>query len=429
MKIIIPSYDRHNTMTTIDTLKRHNIDLAQVYLFLANDEQKELYKPPSEVNVVVGVLGKMNQINFIIDYFDEGEILVMIDDDIQDFIILEKPLHQILNEAIEYLKNSQYNLVGFPPTSNKFFNKPRGYKEGLYFCVGAFYIMKNDKAIRITNRLHDDLDFTLSSYEKYGNVIRCFDILFKTKYWGKGGFEKQRNEQGYSGYYKHFVELQYKYSKYMVAKTKQTKLFKYPIPNFSLKKIKDTDVIQLPEIDAELFKPLFEILSRTTISMKNEFVSGVRNRGNFREHFPRHRADVYGYVKMRANCWAKHGKYNISVISRKRTELYNELKRLGDIIVPFKYSSILINNNVVCGKHLDASNIGESLLVSIGEYDGCNIVVNDKKYDAKYKPLIFNGSKLEHYTTDDLVGNKYSLVFYNVVPDDYDVSLNPQLSE
>lgn len=428
MKIIIPSYDRHNTMTTIDTLKRHNIDLAQVYLFLANDEQKELYKPPSEVNVVVGVLGKMNQINFIIDYFDEGEILVMIDDDIQDFIILEKPLHQVLSEAIEYLKNSQYNLVGFPPTSNKFFNKPRGYKDGLYFVCGAFYIMKNDKSIRLTNKLIEDVELSLISYEKYGNVLRCSDILFKAKYWSEGGLLKERQEQGYIGLYKNFVELQYKYSKYIKYKIKKVKLFKYPLPSFVFKKIKDTDVIQLPEIDPEIFNPLLEILSRTTISMKNDFVSGARNKGNFREHFPRHRADIYGYVKMRPNCWAKHGKYNISVISRKRIELYNELKRLGDILVPFKYSSILINNNVVCGKHLDASNIGESLLISIGEYDGCNIVVNDKKYDAKYRPLIFNGSKLEHYTTDDLVGNKYSLVFYNVVPDDYDVSLNPQLT-
>jgi hypothetical protein len=87
--------------------------------------------------------------------------------------------------------------------------------------------------------------------------------------------------------------------------------------------------------------------------------------------------------------------------------------------VPFKWSSVLVNNNVVCGKHLDASNIGESVLLSIGDYEGCNIVVNGKKYDAKYQPLIFNGSKLEHYTTDDLVGNKYSMVFYNILPDDF----------
>jgi hypothetical protein len=47
------------------------------------------------------------------------------------------------------------------------------------------------------------------------------------------------------------------------------------------------------------------------------------------------------------------------------------------------------------------------------------VKIKSKNYYAKYQPLIFNGSKLEHYTTDDLVGNKYSLVFYNILPDDF----------
>ena len=79
------------------------------------------------------------------------------------------------------------------------------------------------------------------------------------------------------------------------------------------------------------------------------------------------------------------------------------------------FSSIHLNNNVVCPKHKDNRNVGNSLLVSFGDYTGCNIVIGDVIYDAKYTPLIFNGAEIEHYNTNDLEGNKYSLVYYNIL--------------
>ena len=78
------------------------------------------------------------------------------------------------------------------------------------------------------------------------------------------------------------------------------------------------------------------------------------------------------------------------------------------------YTSILVNHNTICGKHKDANNIGKSLLISIGQFSGCNIVIENKTYDAKNTPIIFNGSVLEHWNTSDLVGNKYSLVYYKI---------------
>ena len=53
------------------------------------------------------------------------------------------------------------------------------------------------------------------------------------------------------------------------------------------------------------------------------------------------------------------------------------------------------------------------MLLSFGDYSGCNIVVNNKIYDANCNPIIFNGSNLEHYNTDDLIGTKYSLVYFS----------------
>ena len=134
--------------------------------------------------------------------------------------------------------------------------------------------------------------------------------------------------------------------------------------------------------------------------------------GSYRINFPRHRVDVFGLVQNRP---INGGGMALSKVSIRRPELYAELMRIGNLIVPFTYSSILINKNTVCGLHKDANNVGLSLVVSIGDYTGCDLVIEGRPYTAKYRPLIFNGSEMQHYNTDDLIGDKYSLVFYNIL--------------
>jgi hypothetical protein len=53
------------------------------------------------------------------------------------------------------------------------------------------------------------------------------------------------------------------------------------------------------------------------------------------------------------------------------------------------------------------------MLVSFGDYTGCKIIIDNIEYDANCNPVIFDGSKIEHWNTDDLEGTKYSLVFFN----------------
>jgi hypothetical protein len=104
----------------------------------------------------------------------------------------------------------------------------------------------------------------------------------------------------------------------------------------------------------------------------------------------------------------------LSEQSKKHPKIYEAVLKIGEAISPaFEFSSIHLNHNVVCPKHLDSKNVGESVLVSFGDYEGCNIVIEGEIYDAKHTPIKFNGALLEHWNTKDLVGNKYSLVFYN----------------
>ena len=172
---------------------------------------------------------------------------------------------------------------------------------------------------------------------------------------------------------------------------------------FNLRKIKAFEVkpiVVAKTQSTEMFASLLEMLSKITLRC----VKGRSNRRGFPE---KHRAFCFGITRGRFN-----GIVGLSMASKKYPHIYQEIMRIGKIICPFDFNSIHLNHNVVCPKHLDSKNVGESMLVSFGDYTGCNIMIEGDKYDAKHTPIIFNGSKREHWNTDDLQGNKYSLVFY-----------------
>ena len=73
----------------------------------------------------------------------------------------------------------------------------------------------------------------------------------------------------------------------------------------------------------------------------------------------------------------------------------------------FKFNQIVINYN-----------LGESMIIGLGEYSGGKLNIENKNgkiksVDIKNKFYKFNGSKLFHWV-DEFKGNRYSLVFYNI---------------
>jgi len=156
----------------------------------------------------------------------------------------------------------------------------------------------------------------------------------------------------------------------------------------------------LQTIHQDRFTKIEELLNKVIFPIHSE---------NNRTGFAKHRSFVLGLTKHRCYRYVMTARLN-----EKHSELLEELFKLGEEIVPFIFTSVYINKNVVSPKHKDSNNIGESLIVSLGNYTGCNLVINNIIYDAKYTPIIFNGAELEHYNLDNLVGTKYSLIFYSV---------------
>ena len=83
----------------------------------------------------------------------------------------------------------------------------------------------------------------------------------------------------------------------------------------------------------------------------------------------------------------------------------------------FIYNQVVINKNFKITKHKDASNVGESVIIGLGDYQGGELCLESngkiQTHSIKNQFLKFNGSLIPHWVTD-FKGDRYSLVFYNI---------------
>ena len=106
--------------------------------------------------------------------------------------------------------------------------------------------------------------------------------------------------------------------------------------------------------------------------------------------------------------WAKKNKPMLPSVAMKsnNSEIYNECKRL---FPKHEFDCVMINKNFRCPAHKDRNNIGDSIIVGMGDYNGGNLVVEGVPHCILYSPLVFNGHEKEHWV-DDFTGDRYSVV-------------------
>jgi hypothetical protein len=102
---------------------------------------------------------------------------------------------------------------------------------------------------------------------------------------------------------------------------------------------------------------------------------------------------------------------NASRFDAKFPELKRAIWALGHRIVPFRFTTVQVNYNYKTKTHIDKNNVGDSVIVGLGDYKGGDLLVEGKAYNIKYHPLQFNGAEMEHGTAP-YTGNRYSLVFF-----------------
>jgi len=126
---------------------------------------------------------------------------------------------------------------------------------------------------------------------------------------------------------------------------------------------------------------------------------------------------VLGYIIPRGKGKWKgiEPRLSIKTTQQEYKEIYELLKQ----ITPpnFEYTSIQVNKNVKCGKHIDRYNKKDSAIIGLGDYTEGALRIYDKNnsfqdVDIKNKFHIFNGGN--YHETLDWVGTRYSVVFFSL---------------
>tara|TARA_R110001592_G_scaffold107992_4_gene302013 strand:- start:478 stop:948 length:471 start_codon:yes stop_codon:yes gene_type:complete len=126
---------------------------------------------------------------------------------------------------------------------------------------------------------------------------------------------------------------------------------------------------------------------------------------------------VLGYIIPRGKGRWKGTEPRLS--SKSTQQEYEKIYELLKQIAPpdFEYTSIQVNKNVKCGKHIDRYNKKDSAIIGLGDYTEGELRIYDKNnsfqdVDIKNKFHIFNGSN--YHETLDWTGTRYSVVYFSL---------------
>jgi hypothetical protein len=425
--IAIPSYKRAVQLQnkTLTCLNNNNIPKELINIFVIEEEYEEYLEKLNKNyynKIIIGKLGLVPQKEFIQEYYPIGTRLIFLDDDVEnvDLSLTEyKSLNEFFEDAFTTCEEVGIYLWSVYPVENKFFREKRPSKTiGLNFCIGAFYgiINRRDDDLNLeltrTSGNKEDVERSILYYLKDGKTLRYNRIGFKTKYYGVGGLgglAERRDMMKADA-----ILINKKYPAITRVKIRKNGLYEIvfvnkkekatlPSVEATLPSVEDKGVLELPKIEPseDNLLEVYNLLDSITLPV-------LTNKMGRAKTFGRHRAITMGLIRGRVT-----KKYELSRHSLKYPLLYEALMKFGKTIVPFEFNAIHVNHNLVCPRHLDASNTGNSLLVSFGDYEGCNIVVEGHgEYNTNCSPIVFNGATCYHYNTPLKSGNKYSLVFF-----------------
>jgi|694.fasta_scaffold33113_10 hypothetical protein len=212
-QIAIPTYGRPEGVKklTLNYLEKTDINCSHVTLFVANDEEKEVYQSSNPTyNIVVGEKGLTRQRHFISNFYDKGTPIFSFDDDVsavEELELLEnlegtqKPLDhpcrlktvvelsELIDRGFRMCKRRDIGLFGFYAVRNKGFLHPK-VTVGLKFIMGhAFGFYAGDPAFELITEYSMKDDYFLSLYHTVnGNGTLRFDnICVKAKQHTGGG--------------------------------------------------------------------------------------------------------------------------------------------------------------------------------------------------------------------------------------------------
>jgi hypothetical protein len=191
--LAIPTYRRSQSIVvqTLAFLKSEQYPSHLITLFVANEEEKEAYLRDVPENlyhtIVVGVKGLAAQRNFISGWYEEGQILVQMDDDVSNVKTLGLSFLELVRRGVDVLELCGVGLWGVLPNDDG-----RRLKDSttlhLTHILGSFFICRNHREFSLSISQKEDYLRSIWYFKKYGKVARYRGAGIKTSYnSGSGG--------------------------------------------------------------------------------------------------------------------------------------------------------------------------------------------------------------------------------------------------
>lgn len=195
IKYIIPSFQRCYKFTelTYQFLQDQNIDLQDVWLILREDDPElDLYGLLPVNHLITDTKGIGATHNEITHYFDEGDYLVEIDDDVKKIIDTDrKPItnfKQICETMFENLESKKLSYGGTYSVANPMFMKGcQEYTTDLRYMLGAVRFRINRKDIILETNFAEDFENCLLHYLRDGGILKNNWIAAITKNYSGDG--------------------------------------------------------------------------------------------------------------------------------------------------------------------------------------------------------------------------------------------------
>lgn len=209
MRIGIPSYKRVDKFHSIKTLKAMGYSKNEIIVSTQTKEDYEAYRKAFDADCTIiyraGTNDSMNR-NTLLDYFDEGEDFLLIDDDIKAFCGLEQigdrkmlynitskeKLEKVVKKQFEYCNKHNSPMFAWYATENAFFMSNTIDLRNI--LVGTVFGIHNRKDIRFneTYDLKGDFEISLRLIERGFNAVRFNGYVAKADHRSAGGCEDAR---------------------------------------------------------------------------------------------------------------------------------------------------------------------------------------------------------------------------------------------
>lgn len=340
MKVVVKTMNRvkkFRKKTYSQIIQKYGFDDHDVYLFVSTQEDLVNYKQEyPNCNVILGPKGIAAIDNFIVDFFEEGDEYIYMNDDVSGIYKMisktefapVKDLKSLLNQVLLEMKKHNLTYGGFYPVCNPFYmHNQKPITHDLKTVMDPLSVVINNKDVKITEipvEKNDgslfigdfsDVEKTIQHYISKGGVVRFNHYSPKVEYYGKQGGIQGRNaltEKVTAEFMKN------KYPEY-ISSVRYKKDGKTSLRLFKKPKIK---IHQKPKItkfvislDDDLGKS-----RRSKLNYKYQLFKGVLGKDcpEWIKNKMTHRKNISEKAKLgKLGCWASYAKILQKIVDEK----------------------------------------------------------------------------------------------------------------